>query len=339
MLHAAKMTLIAGILTLALSRSDRCPNGSQGVAADAQPTTAVLVPDDLVKRANSAARDEWYAAVEQLGALARTDEPTRAAVWSRARVNSVGMKFAEVRPGVFVMGPSAMLGGKVALWHPDQARNAHRVEITRGFFISITEVTNAQFALLFPEHELPPRSPLPDSPATGVTWDQAVEFCTLLSEREGARYRLPTEAEWEYACRAGSTTTFCFGDDPALLDEYAWYGKYHDKAAPVASLKPNAWGLYDMHGNALEWTSDWYGVDTDRFRATAEAAIRDPQGPASGSRRVLRGGDWRCWEPSALASSKRTTLSMLPLYIELFDPKFPKSHEVTGFRIVRERDE
>lgn len=338
MLYTVKIVTTA-ILILPLSCSHKTPNGSQAVGVDVHATTAELIPDDLVKRASAVERDEWYPAVERLGALARRDELTRRTVWERARVNSVGMKFAEIKPGTFVMGPSAMPGGKVALWHPDQARNAHRVEITRGFFISVTEVTNAQFSLLFPDHKPPSRSPLPDSPATGVTWEQAVEFCQLLSEREGARYRLPTEAEWEYACRAGSTTTFCFGDDPALLEEYAWYGKSHENAAPVASLKPNAWGLYDMHGNALEWTADWYGTDTYRFRATAESAIRDPQGPATGSRRVMRGGDWRCWEPSALTSSKRTTIPILPLYIELFDPKFPKSHEVTGLRIVREHDE
>lgn len=306
------------------------------VAREHQAGRGQGIPDDLIKQADATKRAEWYPAVDKLGALARGDPSTRRVVWSGARVNSVGVKFAEIPPGAFVMGPSAIAGGTVALWHPQRARNAHTVEITKEFFISVTEVTNAQFELLFPEHEPHPRSPLPDCPVIGVSWEETVEFCKRLSEREGARYRLPTEAEWEYACRAGSTTEFCFGDDPALLEEYAWYGRYHDNAARVASLKPNAWGLYDMHGNALEWTSDWYRADTYALRATPEAVIRDPLGPASGSGHVLRGGDWRAWEPSALRSSKRATLPLFPSSIELLDSEFPMSHEVTGFRIVRE---
>lgn len=338
MMHIA-ILLIVVVLCLPLSCGRPPQNGWQRSSAAVPPKPAVQLPAELIDRANGGARDDWYPAVVELGALARTDEPTRAAVWSRARVNSLGIKFAQVAPGTFVMGPSAMPGGKIAFWHPDQGHTVQHVEITKGLCISVTEVTNAQFMLVFPDHKSPPRSPLPESPATGVTWEQAAEFCRLLSERERARYRLPTEAEWEYACRAASSTAFCFGNDPNLLSEYSWYGRAHENAAPVGSLKPNAWGLYDMHGNALEWTADWYREDAYVCRDTAQTVIRDPQGPATGSRRVLRGGDWRCWEPSALTSSKRTTISRFPLYIELFDAKFPKSHEVTGFRVVRECDE
>ena len=130
-------------------------------------------------------------------------------------------------------------------------------------------------------------------PVEHVSWNDAVAFCGKLSEREGAEYRLPTEAEWEYACRAGTTTAFVFGDDISSLFwgddispliEYAWY--VHNSSGtthPVGELKPNARSLFDMHGNVYEWCQDWYG-DYDL------QVVSDPTGPASGSERVLRGG-------------------------------------------------
>jgi formylglycine-generating enzyme required for sulfatase activity len=118
-----------------------------------------------------------------------------------------------------------------------------------------------------------------------------VEFCRKLSElpeekAAGRVYRLPTEAEWEYGCRAGSRTKFCFGDSESELGEYAWYkqnsgGKTH----PVGQKKPNAWGLYDIHGNVYEWCTDWHDDCPQR-------AVTDPVGPAKGSYRVRRGGCW-----------------------------------------------
>ena len=305
-----------------------------GRAQSVNATRQQQILDELVESSKSPRRDVWYPAVERLGSLARTSDEMRAKVWSRARVNSLGMKFVEIEPGTFVMGPGP------EPYSEQWGEIAHRVQITRGFFISVTEVTNAEFALVFPDHKPYVRtSPLPDTPAVKITWVQAVRFCELLSEREGVRYRLPTEAEWEYACRAGTTTAFCFGDDPALLDEYAWYGEYHEDAARVASFKPNPWGIYDMHGNALEWTSDWHRVDTYRLRASAEGVIRDPQGPpSSGFGHVLRGGHWACWIPEALASTKRTRMPLLdrPLLFQIFDPEFVGAREGTGFRVVRE---
>jgi formylglycine-generating enzyme required for sulfatase activity len=120
-----------------------------------------------------------------------------------------------------------------------------------------------------------------------VSWDDAQEFLTKLNQMEETdKYRLTTEAEWEYACRAGSTTRFCFGDDEADLDKYAWYadnsgGKIHS----VGQKQPNAWGLYDMHGSVWEWSHDWY----DEY---PPGPVTDPQGPAPGKYRVFRGGSW-----------------------------------------------
>ena len=123
-------------------------------------------------------------------------------------------------------------------------------------------------------------------PVIDVSWEDAVAYCAWLSQQTGARYRLPTEAEWEYACRASSETKYCFGDDERQLEDYAWYsnnagGKTH----PVGEKQANAWGLYDVHGNVLEWVQDWYGP-------YSKAPQHDPSGPESGSGRVIRGGSW-----------------------------------------------
>jgi formylglycine-generating enzyme required for sulfatase activity len=127
----------------------------------------------------------------------------------------------------------------------------------------------------------------PNRPVENVSWEDVQEFLRRLNAKEGGtQYRLPTEAEWEYAARAGSTTAYSFGDNSDRLGEYAWYAENSGGTThPVGQRKPNAWGLYDMHGNVWEWVQDWYG------NYPAEAAT-DPQGPASGSERVGRGGDW-----------------------------------------------
>jgi formylglycine-generating enzyme required for sulfatase activity len=125
-------------------------------------------------------------------------------------------------------------------------------------------------------------------PVERVSWEEAVEFCRRLSQKEGKTYALPTEAQSEYACRAGSTTRYCSGDDESSLGEYAWYEKNSDKTThPVGEKRPNAWGLYDMHGNVWEWCADWYDKEYH-----AGSPRNDPTGPSSGSYRVFRGGGW-----------------------------------------------
>jgi len=132
-----------------------------------------------------------------------------------------------------------------------------------------------------------------DCPAVYVSWDDAVLFCQTLTEleRETGRltgtqtYRLPTEAEWEYACRAGTTTTYSLGDNPDLLGDYGWYdGNSGERLHWVAAKNPNPWGLFDMHGNVWEWCADW--------SAATLAGGDDPVGPSAGSYRVYRGGNW-----------------------------------------------
>ena len=163
-----------------------------------------------------------------------------------------------------------------------------------------------------------------EHPVVNVSWNDAVEFCKWLSKKEGKTYRLPTEAEWEYACRAGTTTRYYSGDDPETLAKVGnvadaaakakfpdW--KYTIKAndgyvftAPVGKFKPNAFGLYDMHGNAWQWCADWYGAE---YYATSPAD--DPTGPDSGYGRVLRGGSWASGRaapvPPNASGSRQTT--------------------------------
>ena len=127
-----------------------------------------------------------------------------------------------------------------------------------------------------------------DLPVDRICWKHAVYFCTRLSERQFETFRLPTEAEWEYACRAGNTASYSFGEVPSLLTQYAWFNSNSNHSAhPVGQKAPNAFGLYDMHGNVWEWCSDWY----DEY--IADSSI-DPQGPPDGSSRILRGGSWFC---------------------------------------------
>jgi formylglycine-generating enzyme required for sulfatase activity len=166
----------------------------------------------------------------------------------------------------------------------------HKVTITRPFYLGRCEVTQAQWQAVM--GACPSSNQGPDFPVTNVTWDDCRQFCQKLNESVGGAlraangFRLPTEAEWEYACRAGTTTVFCFGDDGTGLGEYAWFdGNARDCLREVGTRKPNAWGLCDMHGNVWEWCSDWKGD------YSAEAAT-DPPGPVHGVCRVCRGGSW-----------------------------------------------
>ena len=164
------------------------------------------------------------------------------------------------------------------------------VEITRPFYLGVHEVTQAQYEAVIGRN--PSGFKGAAHPVEQVNWDDAVAFCGRLSElpaekAAGRLYRLPTEAEWEYACRAGSTTTYSFGDETARLAEFGWYSNNSGSAKlhPVGEKKPNAWGLYDMHGNVWEWCHDWYGP-------YPVGDVADPTGPESGSVRVDRGGSW-----------------------------------------------
>jgi formylglycine-generating enzyme required for sulfatase activity len=165
------------------------------------------------------------------------------------------------------------------------------------FKISACEVTQAQYLKIMGNNPSNFRDPgYPDTgsnPVEQVTWDNAMEFCAKLSEVSGQTYTLPSEAQWEYACRAGSTSRYSFGDDDEMIDGYGWYwGNSNGEGGPygthpVGTKLPNSWGLYDMHGNVLEWCLDsWHG---DYTGAPIDGSVWEPD---TGSYRMVRGGSW-----------------------------------------------
>jgi formylglycine-generating enzyme required for sulfatase activity len=175
-------------------------------------------------------------------------------------------------------------------------------------------------------------------PAISMTQHAANKYCQWLSAKTGRFYRLPTEAEWEYACRAGTTTAYSFGDDPAKLGEYAWYGKNSDfKYQKIGRKKPNPWGLYDMHGNVVEWCLDQY--DANYYGSQAGQVASDPWNKAvKAYPHVARGGSWDDEDPTLLRSSVRRASSK---NWKIQDPQLPKSiwyhtdAQFLGFRLVR----
>lgn len=176
----------------------------------------------------------------------------------------------------------------------------------------------------------------PDYPAMALTHHAASKLCQWLSAQTGHFYRLPTEAEWEYACRAGSTTDYHFGDDPRQLDAYGWHGYNSDATThKVATRKPNAWGLYDMHGNVAEWVLD--GHDPD-YRASLKDGVRNPwRIPTKRYPRIVKGGSWDHDQPELRSAARELS----GRDYKDSDPAYPKSNwyhsdgQHVGFRIVR----
>jgi formylglycine-generating enzyme required for sulfatase activity len=192
-------------------------------------------------------------------------------------VNTFGMRFVRIDPGTFVMGSP--------LSEPDRNENEtpHEVTLTRAFYMATTIVTHGQWKAVMDGDRSRLETDL--SVMESSSWQRGMQFCKKLSGIEGREYRLPTEAEWEYACRAGSTTAY----GPDNLDDVAWYNANSgNKGHPVGQKKPNAWGLFDMRGNLWQWCSDCYGD------YPAGPAV-DPAGPPptdEKSRHVQRGGSW-----------------------------------------------
>ena len=239
-------------------------------------------------------------------------------------------------PGV-TMNLVRIEAGKFTMGSPDTEKDRskdegpqHQVTISRPFYIGATEVTRGQFAAFVADSGYKTTAEkegwayafdgksfgkvtgaswrkvgfqqTDSHPVVCVSWDDATAFCAWLKSKTGKSALLPTEAQWEYACLAGTTTVFSFGDSPEELHKHAnyceksctldlsWKDKDHDDGygftSPVGSYKANPWGLYDMHGNVWEWCADWHA---DSY---ANADTRDPKGPATGMARVLRGGSW-----------------------------------------------
>lgn len=209
---------------------------------------------------------------------------------TKSFTNSIGMKFVRIEPGEFVMGSPSRVPRSEQEWtrRDWDESPAHKVEISRAIYLGTFEVTNAQFEQFDPTHKqhrgIGNASRTDREPVTMVTWRQAVDFCRWLSKKEGRPYRLPTEAEWEFACRAGSTTAFHTGETLSIQQANI-AGTRRVRTRPVGSYKPNGWGLYDMHGNVEEWCLDWYGPYVARSQ-------RDPVGRADGYVKVTRGGSY-----------------------------------------------
>jgi sulfatase modifying factor 1 len=274
---------------------------------------------------------ETRGAAEKNEYTARTTWPVAFRTGPQAEItNSIGMKLRLIPAGSFMMG--AVPGDSEA---DDDEKPRHSVEISKPFYIGVYEVTQAEWEAVMgkTQRDLVGDYPLfgdgPRYPVYYVTWNETQEFCRKLSEKEGVTYRLPTEAEWEYAARGGvEGKIYVWGDEKTPLvngvkhanvadesvkgskvyealetdyDKYGYFAGYNDgyaETSPVGSYTPNGFGLYDMAGNVWEWCADWYG---DGYYGGSPA--KDPAGPSSGEDRVLRGG---CWVfPWGLRSSFR----------------------------------
>jgi formylglycine-generating enzyme required for sulfatase activity len=219
-------------------------------------------------------------------AVTQTVSPGKESVLGQVAVDlgdGVKLEMLWIPAGEFLMGsPDSDKDAR-----PDE-KPQHRVRITRPFYLGKYLVTQAQWQAVMgsdPSHVKGPKNPV-----EMVSWNDCQAFLDKLNTKSGGRggkFQLPTDAQWEYACRAGSTTRYCFGDEESGLDEFAWYGNSGGRTHPVGEKKPNAWGLYDMHGNVWEWCGDW--LDGGYY---ARSPVDDPMGPTRGSNRVIRGGGW-----------------------------------------------
>jgi uncharacterized protein (TIGR02996 family) len=185
----------------------------------------------------------------------------------------IPMTFAWCPPGSFQMGSNKV---------DDDAKPVHAVRLTKGFWMGVTPVTQAQWQAIMEGN--PSNFKGLELPVETVSWDDAIQFCQAVRQRCSLEVRLPTEAEWEYACRAGTTSEYWSGNGADALKQVGWFASNSgDSTQSVGQLAANPWGFFDIHGNVWEWCSDWYG-------ASSQGSERDPTGPKSGSFRLSRGG-------------------------------------------------
>jgi len=232
--------------------------------------------------------------------------------------NSIGMRFVRIEAGEFEMGQLKTLvpevlpeieggdrGGRFDLLYEGDydEKPVHKVTITRPFYMGICEVTNLQYELFDRGHAMlrgkNGLSKEDDEAVIYVSWYDAQAFCRWLSDKEGLPYRVPTEAEWEYACRAGTTTNYYTGDVlPKEYENKPGNSCLVKTKITVGKTPPNSWGLYDMHGNVEEWCYDWYGPYQKKTQ-------KDPVGYVDGDFRVTRGGSYGTYSYFLRSASSR----------------------------------
>jgi formylglycine-generating enzyme required for sulfatase activity len=203
--------------------------------------------------------------------------------------NALGMKFVHILPGTFMMGSPTDEPGR------DDEETEHLVTLTTGFYMQTKEVTQGQWKAVMGNNPSHAKDCGDDCPVESVSWKDAQMFIGKLNRMEGTeKYRLPFEAEWEYACRAGTTTTYFFGEgiprdqikyDSEISPSTTAKGKYQKRMLPAIGFAPNAWGLYSMHRDVWEWCQDWFGK-------YPSGPVTDPTGGSVGRLRVVRGGRW-----------------------------------------------
>ena len=224
--------------------------------------------------------------------------------------NSIGMKLKLIPAGEFLMGSPADEADRY-----DNEGPQHTVRITKPFYMGVTEVTQGEWYSVMKTKPWKGEENVKEGAnyaATYVSWDDAVEYCQKLSALEGQTYRLPTEAEWEYACRGGKSTAYSFGSDASQLSNYAWWGGFsgdgnaetEQYAHEVGGKQSNPFGMHDMHGNVCEWCSDLYGP-------YIEGTVVDPKGPTTDLGRVYRGG---CWVSSDSFCRSAYRKNLVPSY-------------------------
>ncbi len=227
--------------------------------------------------------------------------------------NFAGIKFIFIPSGCFQMGNNKPPTDQTIGETP-----SHKVCIDKPFYLGETEVTQKQWQDVMGNN--PSKNKVEDKPVERVSWNDVQDFIQKLNDKEGGNlFRLPTEAEWEYAARAGSDDDYSFGNSPSSLATYAWFGNLGYKGSPheVAQKVPSNWGLFDMHGNVWEWVQDWY--DGTYY---SNSPTNNPPGPETGKYRVYRGGSY-IGKPTNLRSAVR--FSALPT---------TRTHDV-GFRLAR----
>jgi formylglycine-generating enzyme required for sulfatase activity len=253
------------------------------------------------------------------------DEPSSESKIESEMKTESGINMVLLRGGTFIMGDKSEIDSPL-----------HEVAVS-AFYIDTHLVTQEQYEKLMGEN--PSRWKADKNPVEQMRWSDAVKYCNARSKAEGLEpcydldtwkcnfaangYRLPTEAEWEYACRSGTTTAYSFGDDASKLKAYAWYeDNSGEKPRPVGQKPPNPWGLFDMHGNVWEWCNDFYKVDYYQ-----ESPKENPRGPETGETKVLRGGAWKF---SAESCRSAYRYNENPGYADVCF-----GYDIYGFRCVR----